>query len=235
MKHSDFFYQLKYMRESFSDELIEKPEVIPETLRTLKKEIPDFNKAEDNMHKLKAGFDMIVRHLISYEVTYDDKYLQEIQKICRHLACVSNDAYKEIAFFERLTPGMEKAFIRKEALKRAENSSLFIGLAALINAGKEETISEEELWEQMDMLRETIYDIQEGEPEGLLDETKHHIDITGLFKSGLEELEGALDMIERAFQDKNNDEAEQGLLKALEGLVRLKMVDVMTEIGGVVI
>lgn len=40
MKHSDFFYQLKYMRESFSDELIEKPEVIPETLRTLKKRNP---------------------------------------------------------------------------------------------------------------------------------------------------------------------------------------------------
>ncbi|MEQ8191164.1 MAG: hypothetical protein ABRQ39_24580 [Candidatus Eremiobacterota bacterium] len=234
MKHPDFFYRLKYMRESFSDELIKKPEVIPQILRTMKKEISDFNNAENNLKKIKAGFDIILHHIISYEQTNDDKYLQEIQKICRHLACVSNDIYKEITFFERLTHAREKAFIRKEAVKRAENSSMFIGLAALVNAGKEGTMPEEELWEQMDMVRETIYDIQEGEPEDLSDKTKHHIDIAGLFKSGLEELEGALDMIERAFQDKNNDDADHGLLKALDGLVKLKMVDVIGAIGGVI-
>jgi len=230
-----FFWWLKYnMNHEDNNTIINSVSAVTEDFN---KHIPDIDRFYDLLGEVKHLFNIMALNLEDYAAGGDDIYLQMIEKTNGQAAPLLNDIYKELEFFNYFTSLSEELFLEKEAARRVENSSLFIGLKHLINAIRQGTVPEEDLWDKLDDLRDTIYDIQEGELAKLIEEMEKKDletdEFTDLFETGLLYMEEALEMIERAFQNKKPADAEKGLSKIWKGLVNLNILEMIIEAKGV--
>lgn len=235
-----FFWWLKYLVNSSKEET-GFLDSLPGVIKDFKNDVPDFNKIEDTSGEVDNLLNLIIQNLDNYAETEKDVYLQEIEKISNKITPVMNDVYyNELEFFNRFTPIPEETFLMNEAGKRVDTSSLYMGLKGLACAFIEKTMEEDDLYTCLDELRNVIYDIQDGELAQLLDEADKNSsklsssvqELSNLFETSISNLEEALEKIERFIQNKNMEEAREGLVKAYKGLVDLNIIKLIAESRG---
>ena len=135
-------------------------------------------------------------------------------------------------------------FLEREADREVMSSPPLSELEDLLGRMEKDEIEEDELWDYLDVLRDAVYDIQDNELALMLKkESKTYqtspdnaiklspfIDV---FERALNNLEDSLEMLERAFLKKDTGDGKMALLKAKDGLVNFKAIEIMSYMGGV--
>ncbi|MEQ8172214.1 MAG: hypothetical protein ABRQ38_25235 [Candidatus Eremiobacterota bacterium] len=231
MENIYFFWWLKYHingRSDFTSDYIKK------IIDDFRDDLPDFDKIAICSEKAAELFDLINENILDYERSDKDFCLEEIEEINERITPLLNEIYEEIELFRRFTPLSEEDFLMYEAEKLAQSSSLYRGLEGLVKEGF--TGNEDELYGYLDELRDIIYDIQDGELEEIFtssDRTAAMEGFTDLFQEGLDNLEEALEVMERAVANKDITSGTEGLEKLRTGLWDLKIIELICGKAGV--
>ena len=233
-----FFWWLKYLLNS-TEEF--DTETIRELIRNYQEKIPDFSETETSLNEIENHLDMIEEKLSLYEEEKDETYLGEIQEITDILTHVTSRVYcNDFEFFNKFLPVTKENFVEREAIRVVEYLPLFTKLKDIINSGY--NISENELWDYLDELKDIIYDIQDGDLVEMLEEelnapaeNKEKMSLLiDFFEGALDNLEEGLGIIERSFRDRNMESAKDGMKKIHGGLVDLKIVEILSVLRGAV-
>ncbi len=231
MENIYFFWWLKYninSRDDFTSDYIKK------IIDDFRDDLPDFNKIETCSEKAAELFDLINENILDYETSDKDFCLKEIEEINERITPLLNELYGEIELFRRFTPLSEEDFLIYEAEKLARNSSLYRGLEGLVKDGF--AGNEDKLYEYLDELRDIIYDIQDGELEGMFSSSDGSVAMerfTDLFQSGIDNLEEALEIMERAVAKEDVTSGTEGLEKLRTGLSDFKIIELLAGKAGV--
>jgi len=231
MENIYFFWWLKYHINGRSDIT---SDYIKKIIDDFRDDLPDFDKIAICSEKAAELFDLLNENILDYERSDKDFCLEEIEEINSQIIPILNEIYEEIELFRRFTPLSEEDFLMYEAEKLALSSSLYRGLEGLVKEGF--TGNEDELYGYLDELRDIIYDIQDGELEEIFtssDRTAAMEGFTDLFQEGLDNLEEALEVIERAVAKEDITSGTKGLEKLRTGLLDLKIIELICGKAGV--
>ncbi len=241
MDYPYFFWWLTYLlnsTEEFNNET--NSDTIIKLIRNYQEKIPDFSDTETSLMEIENHLDMIDEKLSLYEEEKDETYLEEIQEITDILAHVTNRVYyKDFEFFNKFLPVREEHFVEREAIRVVEHLPILTKLKDIVNSGY--NIPEDKLWDYLDELKDIIYDIQDGDLVEMLEEELNAPDenrekmsrLIDFFEGALDNLEDGLGIIERSSRDRNMESAEEGMKKIYEGLVDLKIIEILSVLRGV--
>ncbi|MEQ8225703.1 MAG: hypothetical protein ABRQ37_25550 [Candidatus Eremiobacterota bacterium] len=231
MENIYFFWWLKYHINGRSDIT---SDYIKKIIDDFRDDLPDFDKIAICSEKAAELFDLINENILDYENSDEDSCLKEIEEINERITPLLNEIYEEIELFRRFTPLSEEDFLMYEAEKLALSSSLYRGLEGLVKEGF--TGNEDELYRYLDELRDIIYDIQDGELEEIFTSSYRTAAMEGftdLFQEGIDNLEEALDVMERAVAKEDVTSGTKGLEKLRTGLWDLKIIELLSGKAGV--
>jgi len=239
-----FFWWLEYvMNLSEKDAKIELLSV-PEKFMNYRKEVPSFSGTEEVLNEIDLHFNLIGDYLDRYEETEDNTYLSEIQRVTGRMNDLTGDFYYgDLEFFLEFLPLKKEAFLEKQAEKEVVNSTPLKEIENMIDLLEKDEISEEEMWDYLDVLRDVIYDIQDSDLADLLeeesrsyknsqDETIELSPFIDIFETSVNNLEDSLEAMERAFQKKDLKEGRSVLKRVKKDLKKLKAIEIMSEMGG---
>ncbi len=239
-----FFWWLEYvMSLSEKDAKIELLSV-PEKFMNYRKEVPSFSGTEEVLNEIDLHFNLIGDYLDRYEETGDNMYLSEIQRVTGRMNDLTEDFYYgDLEFFLEFLPLKKEDFLEKQSEKEVVNSTPLKEIENMIDLLEKDEISEEEIWDYLDVLRDVIYDIQDSDLADLLEEESRNyknsqdesIELSpfiDIFETTVNNLEDSLEAMERAFQKKDLKEGRSVLKRVKKDLKKLKAIEIMSEMGG---
>jgi len=215
--------------------------LISETAENLRRRLPSFDEVNSLFQEAGKLLSLIDENLVKYEERGDETFLEESENINEDLTVVFHEIYENLKIFNDFMALSKGDFLEAEGMDRAEKSGLFTALNLIVNEGFSGKMSEEDIWDALDKLRDAIYDTQDGELVLLEDFSKEappevssfFKDLSGLFKKGLANIEEGLEGIERAFTEGDKDKALESLMKARLGIGETKVFEMITEAGEV--
>jgi hypothetical protein len=224
MKLPYFLWNLKYNSVSFP---------LEDTEEELQQELTELIAVKNNLVEIVKSYELKEKYVCRYNKDSKNLHLKDIEDNNRVIQYNLDKLYREMALLEKHNSLTEEEFLLREADKKVISSNFFAALKSLINLNFQKLISEEEQWKYIDELRDIIYDFQEKELKELAEKALSSDRLLHRFvtfiKKGLCEIDESLTIIERAFEEKKFSMAEKGLLKARDGYVKIKTVEIIGE------